>query len=34
MWHLFSPTELPYGLLTAALGAPYFIYLLYQRWKR
>ncbi|WP_442940042.1 hypothetical protein [Nostoc sp.] len=21
-------------MLTAALGAPYFIYLLYQRWKR
>jgi iron complex transport system permease protein len=28
---LFPPTELPCGLLTAALGAPYFIYLLYQR---
>ncbi|MEH1764951.1 MAG: iron ABC transporter permease [Nostoc sp.] len=28
---LFSPTELPCGLLTAALGAPYFIYLMYQR---
>ncbi|MEH2097668.1 FecCD family ABC transporter permease [Nostoc sp.] len=31
---LFSPTELPCGLLTAALGAPYFIYLLYQRRQR
>ncbi|MEH2009121.1 FecCD family ABC transporter permease [Nostoc sp.] len=28
---LFSPIELPCGLLTAALGTPYFIYLLYQR---
>jgi hypothetical protein len=28
---LFSPTELPCGLLTATLGAPYFIYLLYHR---
>ncbi|MEH1901248.1 MAG: iron ABC transporter permease [Nostoc sp.] len=31
---LFSPIELPCGLLTAALGAPYFIYLLYQRRQR
>ncbi|MEH2464345.1 FecCD family ABC transporter permease [Nostoc sp.] len=31
---LFSPTELPCGLMTAALGAPYFIYLLYQRRQR
>ena len=31
---LFSPTELPCGLLTAALGAPYFIYLMYQRRHR
>ncbi|MEH2295490.1 FecCD family ABC transporter permease [Nostoc sp.] len=31
---MFSPTELPCGLLTAALGAPYFIYLLYQRRQR
>ncbi|AVH71301.1 iron ABC transporter permease [Nostoc sp. 'Lobaria pulmonaria (5183) cyanobiont'] len=31
---LFSPTELPCGLLTAALGAPYFIYLLYKRRQR
>ncbi|MEH1836577.1 MAG: iron ABC transporter permease [Nostoc sp.] len=31
---LFSPTELPCGLLTAALGAPYFIYLMYQRRRR
>ncbi|MHC5761743.1 FecCD family ABC transporter permease [Nostoc sp.] len=31
---LFSPTELPCGLLTAALGAPYFFYLLYQRRQR
>ncbi|MEH2049971.1 FecCD family ABC transporter permease [Nostoc sp.] len=28
---MFTPTELPCGLLTAALGAPYFIYLMYQR---
>lgn len=31
---LFSPTELPCGLVTATLGAPYFIYLMYQRRKR
>ena len=30
---LFSPTELPCGLLTAALGAPYLLYLLYRRRK-
>ncbi len=30
---LFAPTELPCGLLTAALGAPYFLYLLYQSRK-
>lgn len=27
---LFAPTELPCGVLTAAVGAPYFLYLLYQ----
>ncbi|HEY9907586.1 MAG TPA: iron ABC transporter permease [Thermosynechococcaceae cyanobacterium] len=27
---LFSPTELPCGVLTAAIGAPYFLYLLYR----
>ncbi|MBD2073529.1 iron ABC transporter permease [Phormidium sp. FACHB-592] len=27
---LFSPTELPCGVLTALVGAPYFLYLLYQ----
>ncbi|QKQ75143.1 iron ABC transporter permease [Nostoc sp. TCL240-02] len=31
---MFTPTELPCGLLTAALGAPYFIYLLYQKRQR
>ena len=31
---LFAPIELPCGLLTASLGAPYFIYLLYQRQRR
>lgn len=27
---LFAPTELPCGLMTAIVGAPYFLYLLYQ----
>lgn len=27
---LFAPTELPCGVLTAAVGAPYFLYLLYR----
>ncbi len=27
---LFAPTELPCGLFTAALGAPFFLYLLYR----
>ncbi|WP_449537477.1 FecCD family ABC transporter permease [Ferdinandcohnia sp. Marseille-Q9671] len=27
---LFSPTEVPAGVFTAAIGAPYFIYLLYK----
>lgn len=27
---LFAPTELPCGLVTAIVGAPYFLYLLYQ----
>ncbi|GAA6614821.1 FecCD family ABC transporter permease [Scytonema sp. NUACC26] len=31
---LFTPTELPCGILTAALGAPYFLYLLYQSRRR
>ncbi|MEH1827092.1 MAG: iron ABC transporter permease [Nostoc sp.] len=31
---MFSPTELPCGLLTATLGGPYFIYLMYQRRRR
>jgi iron complex transport system permease protein len=31
---LFAPIELPCGLVTAAIGAPFFIYLLYrQRYK-
>ncbi len=28
---LLSPTELPIGIITAGIGAPFFIYLLYQR---
>lgn len=28
--HLFSPTSLPVGVVTAAVGAPYFLYLLYR----
>lgn len=28
---LFAPTEIPAGVITAAIGAPYFIYLLYRR---
>jgi iron complex transport system permease protein len=28
--HLFSPTSLPVGVVTAALGAPYFLFLLYR----
>lgn len=27
---LFAPTELPCGIITAAVGAPYFLYLLYR----
>jgi iron complex transport system permease protein len=27
---LFAPSELPVGLVTAAIGAPFFIYLLWQ----
>lgn len=27
---LFSPTEIPAGIITAVLGAPYFMYLLYR----
>ncbi|MCL6637773.1 MAG: iron chelate uptake ABC transporter family permease subunit, partial [Alicyclobacillus sp.] len=27
---LLAPTEIPAGVFTAAIGAPYFIYLLYQ----
>ncbi|HYG57257.1 MAG TPA: iron ABC transporter permease, partial [Symbiobacteriaceae bacterium] len=27
---LFAPTEIPCGVITAAIGAPYFIYLLYR----
>jgi iron complex transport system permease protein len=27
---LFSPVEVPAGVFTAAIGAPYFIYLLYK----
>lgn len=29
--NLLSPTELPIGIITAAVGAPFFIYLLHQR---
>lgn len=28
---LFAPIELPVGLVTAAVGAPFFIYLLWQQ---
>lgn len=28
-----APAQLPAGLLTAILGAPYFIYLLYRSWQ-
>lgn len=28
--HLFSPTSLPVGVVTAAVGAPYFLFLLYR----
>jgi iron complex transport system permease protein len=28
---LFAPTELPCGLITAAIGAPFFIYLLIRK---
>lgn len=28
--HAFSPTSLPVGVVTAAVGAPYFLYLLYR----
>jgi iron complex transport system permease protein len=28
---LFSPLEIPVGIITAALGAPFFLFLLYQR---
>jgi iron complex transport system permease protein len=31
---LFAPIELPCGLITAAVGAPYFLYLLIQNRKR
>jgi len=31
---LFAPTELPCGIITAAIGAPYFIYLLIRNRKR
>lgn len=27
---LFAPIELPCGVVTAAVGAPYFLYLLYR----
>ncbi|WP_017729336.1 FecCD family ABC transporter permease [Halalkalibacterium ligniniphilum] len=30
---LFSPNEIPVGVFTAAIGAPYFIYLLYKNRK-
>jgi iron complex transport system permease protein len=31
---LFAPIELPCGLITAAIGAPFFVYLLYQQRNR
>lgn len=32
--NLFAPTEIPCGVITAAIGAPYFIYLLYRTRNR
>lgn len=32
--HLFSPVSLPVGVVTAALGAPYFLYLLHRSNQR
>nr|WP_242038395.1 iron chelate uptake ABC transporter family permease subunit [Chroococcidiopsis sp. [FACHB-1243]] len=34
LFHLFAPTELPCGVVTAAVGAPYFLYLLVRRHQR
>jgi iron complex transport system permease protein len=31
---VFAPVELPCGLVTAVVGAPFFVYLLYQQQKR
>jgi len=31
---LFAPIELPCGVITAAVGAPYFLYLLIRNRKR
>jgi iron complex transport system permease protein len=31
---LFAPLELPCGIITAAIGAPYFVYLLIQTRQR
>lgn len=28
---LFAPVEIPCGLITAVIGAPFFVYLLYRR---
>ncbi len=29
-----APMELPVGIMTALFGAPFFLYVLYQRWRR
>jgi iron complex transport system permease protein len=31
---IFAPIELPAGLVTAAIGAPFFMYLLYRQQSR
>jgi iron complex transport system permease protein len=31
---LFAPVEIPCGIVTAAVGAPFFLYLLYRRRNR
>jgi iron complex transport system permease protein len=31
---IFAPVELPCGIVTAVIGAPYFIYLLVQTRKK
>lgn len=31
---LLAPMELPVGIMTALFGAPFFLYVLYQRWRQ